>query len=148
MTELKQHPRSVITGVSVLYISLLLTFISGIINIIHVTHGMPNLNITTTPPYFSAKEMLGIILAITIIDWYLILHINAGKSWSRIIYLILLIAGFVLWTVYFDRTIAQGIFALIGSVLNTLLGVIGIACLFTPSANDWFKHGCRNGNCK
>lgn len=134
------HPRSVITGVSILYVSLLLGFIGGVINIIHAWYGLPFLNITPAEqPPFGVGEMWGIVLASTAVGWFIISRINRGANWARYLYVILVIIGLILWSVNFNMAIAQGVFALIASVINTLLGVVGSICLFTPSANAWFK---------
>lgn len=141
------HPRSVITGISVLYTSLLLEFVGGMINIIHVAYGMPSLNITDLPPPYGPKAMLGIVVASMAIGWFLISRINARHNWARYTYLLLMIAGLVIWSTCFEMAVAQGIFAVISAVLNTLLGIVGLVCLFTPSANKWFKHGCKGDSC-
>lgn len=133
------HPRSVITGVSILYISLLLGFVGGIINIIHIWFGIPVLNITNEPAPFSVGAMWGIVLGSTAIGWFIISRINHGQNWARYLYALLVIIGLIIWATKFDMAITQGIFALIASVINTLLGIIGSAFLFTPSANAWFK---------
>lgn len=141
------HPRSVVTGVSVLYVSLLLSFVAGIINIIHVAYGLQSLNLSSGPAPFGPSIMLAIVVIVTAVFWWIISRINARKNWARVVYLILVIAALLAWAINFEVTLAQGIFALIASVLNTLLGVIAMVCLYTPSANKWFKEGCKGNSC-
>ncbi len=139
--ETIDHPRCVVTGVSILYVSLLLGFIGGIINIIHIWYGLPFLNLPNPQnPPFGIGEMWGIVLASTAIGWFIISRINKGKNWARYTYAILVIIGLIIWAINFDMTISQGIFALIASIINTLLGIIGSVCLFRPSANAWFRY--------
>ena len=113
------HPRSVVTGVSILYVSLLLSFVSGMINIIHVAYGMRSLNISTDPAPFGPLMMLARVVIVTAVFWWIISRINAGKNWARVFYLVLVIAALLAWTINFEAALAQGIFALIASVLNT-----------------------------
>ena len=91
--------------------------------------------------------MFAIVVVVSLFFWWMISRINAGKNWARIFYLILVIAALLAWTINFEQTIAQGIFALIASVINTLLGVVAMVCLYTPSANQWFKRGCVGNSC-
>lgn len=142
------HPRSVITGVSVLYISLLLSFVSGIINVIHVAYGMKSLALSDAPAPFTPAVMFAIVVIVTLFFWWIISRINARKNWARIFYLVLVIATLLAWALNFDATLAQGIFALISSVINTLLGIIAMVCLFTPTSNEWFKKGCVGKSCE
>ncbi len=137
-----QHPHSVITGVSFFYISLVLGCIAGFINILHLSHfsnDIPFLTLSSTPPYFGFWSMLTITILSTIIGWFIISRINKGKNWARYVYAILVLIGLILWTTQFDLALAQGLFALVAAVINTFLGIIGSICLFTPSANAWFK---------
>jgi hypothetical protein len=135
------HPRSVVTGVSILYVSLLLGFIGGIINIIHVWVGLPALDMSATPAQapFGVGEMWGIVLVSTAIGWFIISRINHGANWARCLYAILVIIGLIVWATNFRMAMNQGIFTLISSIINTLLGLIGSVCLFTPESNTWFK---------
>jgi hypothetical protein len=78
-----------------------------------------------------------------VISVWVILRIASGRNWARILYLVILVAGFgymaLNWQVYAQLFTFRQPLAAASWIAKTLLD-IGAACLlFMPRANRWFK---------
>lgn len=133
------RPQSVTTGTTILYISLFLSSIGGIVNIFHIADGALPVPGNNAPPPFGIGTMITIVVVVLAIYWFLIHKISKGSNWARILYLVFVILGLLGWAINFQAAVSQGLFALIAGIINTLLGVIAMIYLFSPSARPWFK---------
>lgn len=137
--SLSARPKSVTLGINTLYISLIISVVLSIINIVRVSVDTKYLDTSPQPVPLHYGSMIAIVVVGAIIGWAFIFLMSKGKNWARIIYFIIFVLGLLSWTINFEVTLAQGIFALIAAIVHSCLSALGFIYLLTPSSNRWFK---------
>ncbi len=137
--SLPQRPKNISYGINTLYISLVISVVLAIINIVRDAVDTKYLSLTTHPIPLHYGAMCIIILIGIVIGWTSIYLIGQGKNWARIIYFFIFILGLLAWTLNFEMTLTQGIFALTAAIVHSCISAVGFIYLLTPSANQWFK---------
>lgn len=135
--DLSTRPNSTTNAVKLLYLSLILGIIFGII-FIATGHKMKNL-----PEHFSTTQFILITIAslvvISLIKYWFIRMIGGGRNWARIVYLILVILGLLTMASHIHSLVNQGTLYMISSILTTVIDLCAIFLLFTSESNAWFR---------
>jgi hypothetical protein len=87
---------------------------------------------------------VAIVSVLVLLVAWLIWKINAARNWARITYLIVLVCGFLVFAVRLAAGTGEPFQLTIGKLLESLLPIVAMVLLFTPSANAWFRQGRRN----
>ncbi|MDF1795714.1 MAG: hypothetical protein P1U63_04160 [Coxiellaceae bacterium] len=128
------RPSGVTTAIQLLYITLIISFVCGIINVIQI-HGNP----AGAPAGLGIGPMVAILIISLAIFWFLFFHISRGRNWARIIYLILFVLGILSTGWHLKMYLQQGMLISLATLVNYVLGVVAIVLLFTSESNTWFK---------
>ena len=134
------RPKQVVTAIYLLYISLVIGLVSGLINIfsgnIEATVAAQGGAAQATPGRISQVIMLVIIL---VIMWLIYFCISKRQNWARILFLVLYVLGAVAWVFSLKQMAATSVLMLILSCINMALGLMALILLFTPNGNQWFR---------
>jgi hypothetical protein len=87
---------------------------------------------------------VAIVCALVLVVVWLIWKINSARHWARITYLIVLSCGFLVFAVRLAAGMGEPFQLTIGKLVESLLPIVAMVLLFTPSANAWFRQGRRN----
>ncbi len=126
------RPSTVSTAVQLLYITLIIAFVCGIINIIHV-HSHPESSTMGIGP------MTAVLVVSLVVCWFFFYNIARGRNWARIIYLILFILGILSTGWHLKMYLDQGMLISLATLVNYVIGIIALVLLFTTESNKWFK---------
>ncbi len=128
------RPGNVTTAIQLLYITLIISFVCGIINVIKM-HSNP----AAGPAGLGIGPMVAILIVSLVIFWFLFFHISRGRNWARIIYLILFILGILSTGWHLKMYLSQGMLISLATLVNYVLGIVAIVLLFTSESNAWFR---------
>jgi hypothetical protein len=117
------RPREVVWAVSLLWLSLALWFFTSVVNWAYGGNSSPD-------------------VILFLMDAFIIWKISQRKSWARILFLILVLGGALLFLI-FARTVRTAIpwsvpLALV-FILQNLIQIAALILLFTRPATKWFK---------
>jgi hypothetical protein len=124
-------PTGVLLGVSCLYISLA----------IGVLRAMPllfSLKAETIPVWIMVLGLAGGAGIIAVYSW-LIFKIGRGRRWARITYLTLYLVALLGVVAQFSGVVESSGQYTVGTLVRNLLPAVGLAILFTPRSNAWFR---------
>jgi len=120
-------PGSVIIAVRLLYVSVAIVFLRGIIVGFQTTKDVPLASIVLFMAVVS-----GIVC-------FLIYKISQARNWARIVYLLLFVTGNGFTILPLLRSVAVYPLAGLLGIGQTILELIGLVMLFLSSSNQWFK---------
>lgn len=134
--DLSTRPNSTNNAIKLMYLSLILGIIFGIIAIAtgHDIKHLPQ-KMSATQIMLVAIVTLGVV---SLIKYWFIRMIAGGRNWARIIYLIMVILGLLAMASHIHTLIGQGTLYLIPTIINTVIDLCAVFLLFTSESNAWF----------
>lgn len=135
--DLATRPNSTNNAIKLMYLSLILGIIFGVIAIA-TGHDMKHL-----PQKMSATQFMLVAIVtlgvIALIKYWFIRMVGSGRNWARILYLILVILGLLAMASHTHTLINQGTLSLISSIITVVIDLCAIFLLFTSESNAWFS---------
>lgn len=135
--DLSTRPSATSNAVKLLYLSLILSIVFGII-FIATGHEIKNL-----PEHISVTQFMLIAIVslavVSLIKYWFIRMIGGGRNWARIIYLIIVILGLLAMGSHIHSLINQGTLYIISSIITTVIDICAVFLLFTSASNAWFS---------
>lgn len=137
MSDLKK-PKNVATGVTILYVSLVIGVIAAIMRGVHMHVIEPHVQPAMLEHNLMAYALVCVIFLV--VAWFIYYKISHGKNWARIVFLIVLLVGLVSNVMHYQMILDQHNFMVAASVINIILTVVAACLLFSKEANAWFAH--------
>lgn len=128
-------PQPVRVAVTLLYITLLIGVINGLINIYFVS---ATNSAAMAFPYGGVVAILVLLVATAILGFFYF-KISQGRNWARILVLVLFILGLLYFVFSIVGMFQQGYLVPVISIVNTIIMLVAIILLFKQEASDWFK---------
>lgn len=128
-----KRPTSVTTAVQLLYITIVVSIVCGILNIAAVKDA-PLSSTTLTPGVVALT-----LIVVVIIGLFFIINISRGRNWARIIYLILFALSLINSAIHLKMLFNQGTLIGVATIANYVMTLAAMILLFQKSSNQWFK---------
>jgi len=127
--ELPPQPTTVL--IAVILLSIMLT----IDVMVDLTTLQDEPELARIPLVVSVAIMCALVLFVAWLIW----KINSARHWARITYLLVLVCGFLVFAVRLAAGMGGPFQLTVGKLIESLLQVVAMVLLFTPSANAWFR---------
>ena len=138
--DMQPRPHTVNSAIKALYLSLLISLISGLINITKIANGSVYTDLPSNMPMHSFVLLLLAGLAFILLIQYAVIHfISRASNLARIIYLVCYLIGLVIFTTRFNEFMSAGLSYFIPAILNTLVRLFACYYMFNKEANPWFR---------
>jgi hypothetical protein len=135
---IEAKPKKVKTAISLIILSLSLSFAYGIYKGITkpIEHHGAISATSATRQLISALLLFVIMIAIV---WFLLYHLNAGKNWARIFCSFVLALGIFYFLLYFSYYFKENIMHAIIRTIQTLLDVTVVIFLNSKEVLAWYN---------
>lgn len=122
-----ERPRGVARGVQFLASAVMIGLVNALFTLVHTTSGIPMLVASI------------IVIAFFSLLFFLVMKISAGRNWSRILWLILVLLNVPFAILAYPDAVRRNVISGTVSVIIVILQLIGTCLLFTKNSNLWFR---------
>jgi hypothetical protein len=121
------RPRIVAKAIQFLISAVVIGLLNAIYTLVQRTSGIPML------------VALIIVIAFFGLLFFLVMKISAGRNWSRILWLILVLLNVPFAILAYPDAVRRNVISGTVSVIIVILQLIGTCLLFTKNSNLWFR---------
>lgn len=128
-----KRPASVTTAVQLLYITIVISIVCGILGIA-ATKDAPIGSTTLSPSIVAITLIIAVIIGL-----FFIINISRGRNWARLIYLILFALSLINSAIHLKMFFNQSTLTGVATIANYVITLAAMILLYQKSSNQWFK---------